>query len=117
MEAHDGDRGGVDRVLAQEALDRFGVAVRDHALGEGQHARTRVAVLQRGGLGQGAAQQGPIGVGIGIGRGRAKGEDGLAVRFDESDVHPVHRGAGHEPYGAIYGQNPAPLFAAPETSA
>ena len=89
------DAGGVDRVVAQEVFDGFGVPIRDHALGEGEHARTRRTILQRRPLGQGAAQQGAVGVGIGIGARRTKRQAGLAVGFDEGYVDSVHGSAGH----------------------
>ncbi len=101
VEADDVDRRRVDRILAQELLDGFGVPVGDHALGEGEHAGAGVAVFQRAGLGEGAAQQRAVGVGIGIVVRRPERERGLAVGLDERDVDAVHRGAGHQSDRAI----------------
>ncbi len=101
MKPHDRDRLRVDRIFDEEGLDRLGVAVGDHFLGDRQHAGTRRAVLERRGLRQGPAQQRPVGVGIGVAAGRAEGELALSVRVDEGHVDPVHRRAGHEADRAI----------------
>ena len=84
------------RVLGEKRLDRIGVNFGDELLGRGQNAGPVGAVGEPGRRFHRLAQKGALLVGVIAAARRTEGFDPLAVRFDQRNIHPVHRGAAHQ---------------------
>jgi hypothetical protein len=61
-----------------------------------QYTRPRGAICHGHRIGKGPAQQAALIVGIGATKCRSKPADTLAIRLDQSDIHPIQRCAAHE---------------------
>ena len=117
VKADHGDVGRRDVVFRHQALDRLGVGARGQRLGLADHARPRAAIGERHRLGQRLPQQGALVVGKGAIGGRTEGCDALAVGLDDGGIHPVERGAAHQPNGTDNGHPFTPPAPAVESDA
>ena len=109
METDDVDACPINLIFAQKRLDSLGMSICDHAFGKRQDARARRPVFKRRGFRERGAKKRAIIVAIGIKTSRTEVQSPFAVGFDKSRVHPIHRGAGHQAYGAVHGQPESPV--------